>query len=90
VGERHGDGVAGLPDAGLQRPPDRPGLGPAQRIGTACGSFAELFTRPGNTPEERAGVLERIRAVEAFQQENLVVVRRRSWAFGGAARQRMS
>jgi site-specific DNA recombinase len=34
--------------------------------------FAKFLTRRGNAPEERAGVLDRIRAVEALQQENLV------------------
>ena len=35
-------------------------------------AFAQFLNRRDSTPEERAGVLERLRAVEALQQENLV------------------
>jgi site-specific DNA recombinase len=35
-------------------------------------AFAEFLTRRDSAPEERAGVLEQIRAVEALQRENLV------------------
>jgi hypothetical protein len=35
-------------------------------------AFAQFLTRRGSAPEERVGVLERIRAVEALQQENLI------------------